>query len=117
MRLTLYEGRQRHKLEQGQLLIGIIQTVAFLTPVGLLVWRMAKLDSKVNQHERDIDGIGKKVSTISHQSIEVDQQVINQLADMGKRIEGMMASLNHLKDDVRDLKADMREFNKVHHGS
>lgn len=84
----------------GQLLVGLIQTIAFLTPVGLLIWRIAKLDAKVQEHERLMEADKNTINEIKQSTVETTQKILDTLNGVDKKMTELAVTLKHMQGDI-----------------
>lgn len=80
------------------ILVGLIQAVAFLTPVGVLVWKMSGLNHKVIENTKDIEGIGKGLAELRNNVNSETRIVLTKIDSVDKAVIELMSTSQHISD-------------------
>lgn len=96
----------------GEFLKDTIQTVIFLLPVLALVWKGAKMTSKVEQLESTVK---EKTEKFCRDHQEMEKKIEQEKSDNEKSIDAIMLTLTEIqKSIVRiETKLDIEEGSKT----
>jgi len=100
-------------MEQGDFLIMTIQTLGLLTPTMILFYNQGKYRGKTDQvlaeHQKDINGIGSKVSSTRVET----EQVLNELTAKVDSISNVLAkvttSIEYIEKHIGRLEKKLEE--------
>jgi len=89
----------------GVFIVLLVQTIIFMTPVLLLVYKQGRKDQIIEEVIRDVNGLGKKVADIR------DDQT-NALADLKARVDGISQTLTRVTTQMEFMTEAIRELKK-----
>jgi len=89
----------------GVFIVLLVQTIIFMTPVLLLVYKQGRKDQIIEEVIRDVNGLGKKVADIR------DDQT-NALADLKTRVDGISQTLTRVTTQMEFMTEAIRELKK-----
>jgi hypothetical protein len=89
----------------GHFIVIIVQTVIFLIPVLLIVYRQGRKDQKLDEIIRDFNGLGLKVNHIE------DQEYLSMM-ELKKQVEQINNTLITLTTWVDVIKQSIEEIKK-----
>jgi ribosomal protein L11 len=96
-------------------IIELVQSVVFLIPVGMLIWKLAGVYHTTEKHSKDIDGLGKKVGEI----IEADNKTIakmsTKLDELENTLIAMTESMKYTQRDIGEIKTELKEMRADSH--
>lgn len=95
-------------MEEGKIVEIIITGITYLTPLAVLIWRIAKADSLIRENEKEIKRLKESMERIE---IPVIQNQIKNLEEENKRncdrLNKIDASLDDVKVSVGEIKGKL----------
>jgi len=89
----------------GVFIVLLVQTVIFITPVLLLVYKQGRKDQVLDEVIKDVNGLGKKVADIR------DDQT-SALTDLKARVDGISQTLTRVTTQMEFMTEAIRELKK-----
>ena len=91
-----------------QVLTNVIGTIIYLLPVLALVWKGAKLTSKLEQLEKDVE---EKTAKFCRDHKEMQAKIEEERKSTDKTIDAIMLTLTDIKTSIArvETKLDMNE--------
>lgn len=87
-----------------QLLYNLIELVVFFLPVGGLIWKAAKQAGRIEELEKDMDGLGRKVSEISESNKRAIDEINRNLTSLSVSMSSINTSLEYIKKSIDEVR-------------
>ncbi len=82
-------------MDQSVNIQSLLEVIAYITPLGVLIWKAARMSTKIEQNEKDINGLAAK-----H---EKDEKAIKEDIDL---------KYTELKEAIEESKIETRQETK-----
>lgn len=91
-------------MDKAQILYSLIELFIFCVPVGGLIWKAAKQAGRLEELEKDLNGLGKKVEGISEHSREEIKEISNKLNNLSNDMRGIATALEYIKKSIDEAR-------------
>jgi peptidoglycan hydrolase CwlO-like protein len=82
----------------------LIQSIVFLTPVVIVFYKQGKKDQHMNELEKDVNGIGKKLSEIKDNQTGTLMELSRKVDGVEKSIVELSTSMKFMTETIKELK-------------
>lgn len=86
------------------LLYNLIEIIVFFLPVGALIWKAAKQAGRIEELEKDLNGLGKKVEGISETNKLAIEKISENMTTLTISISNITTSLEYIKKSIDEVK-------------
>ena len=100
-------------MDSPQYLVALIQTIIFLTPVIILIWKMSGYAHQINQNKINIDNLGKKLDEVVKKQQTEQSEMVAKISIVSSNVTEILAIFKYLKEDIDYIKKDIKEMGKV----
>ena len=87
-----------------QLLYNLIELAVFFLPVGGLIWKAAKQAGRIEELEKDMDGLGRKVSEIGESNKRAIDEINRNLTSLSVSMSSINTSLEYIKKSIDEVR-------------
>ena len=91
-------------MDNMQLLYNLIELVVFFLPVGGLIWKAAKQAGRIEELEKDMDGLGRKVSEIGESNKRAIDEINRNLTSLSVSMSSINTSLEYIKKSIDEVR-------------
>lgn len=91
-------------MDKTQLLYNLCEVVIFFLPVGGLIWKAAKQAGRIEELEKDLNGLGKKVEGISASNKAAIDEISKNITSLTIAISNINTSLEYIKKSIDEVK-------------
>jgi len=91
-------------MDKGMLFYTLIEIFIFLMPVGGLIWKAAKQAGRLEELEKDLNGLGKKVEGISETNKHAIDEISKNITSLTISISNITTSLEYIKKSIDEVK-------------
>jgi len=91
-------------MDKTQLLYNLCEVVIFFLPVGGLIWKAAKQAGRIEELEKDLNGLGKKVEGISASNQAAIDEISKNITSLTIAISNINTSLEYIKKSIDEVK-------------
>jgi chaperonin cofactor prefoldin len=88
----------------GTFIVLLVQAAVFLTPVLIVFYRQGLKDQRVNELEKDVNGIGKKVAVMRDTQASALAELNRKVDCVEKSIVGMETSMKFIAENLKELR-------------
>ena len=84
--------------------LSFINTIIYLTPLGILIWKMSGIAHQVKKNTQDLIELDEKVD--SHISLQRTKgsELAGKVDKISHDVTALLTSMDHLKADIEALK-------------
>ena len=91
-------------MDKTQLFYNLCEVVIFFLPVGGLIWKAAKQAGRIEELEKDLNGLGKKVEGISASNKAAIDEISKNITSLTIAISNINTSLEYIKKSIDEVK-------------
>ncbi|MBR1722813.1 MAG: hypothetical protein IJ727_10090 [Treponema sp.] len=91
-------------MDKSQLLYSLFEVVIFFLPVAGLIWKAAKQSGRIEELEKDLNGLGKKVEGISQTNKQAINEISRNITSLTISISNINTSLEYIKKSIDEVK-------------
>ena len=99
-------------MTQADFIFNAIQTVGLLTPIIILSFKLGNFQGKtiktLEEQEKDINGIGQKISEIRNSNTEALTELKIQIDNISKTLVRVTTLMETMQEDIKALKNEQR---------
>ena len=88
----------------GVFIVLLIQTIIFMTPVLILVYKQGRKDQIMEEVIRDVNGLGKKVADIRGYQTNTMTELKAQMDSMNQTLARVTTQMEFMTEAIRELK-------------
>ena len=91
-------------MDKGMLFYNLLEVLVFFIPVGGLIWKAAKQSGRLEELEKDLNGLGKKVEGISETNKHAIDEIGKNITSLTISISNITTSLEYIKKSIDEVK-------------
>lgn len=91
-------------MDKGMLFYNLLEVLVFFIPVGGLIWKAAKQSGRLEELEKDLNGLGKKVEGISETNKNAIDEIGKNITSLTISISKITTSLEYIKKSIDEVK-------------
>lgn len=91
-------------MDKTQLLYSLFEVIIFFLPVAALIWKAAKQAGRIEELEKDLNGLGKKVEGISENNKVAIDEISKNITSLTIAISNITTSLEYIKKSIDEVK-------------
>lgn len=91
-------------MNKSQLLYSLFEVIIFFLPVAGLIWKAAKQAGRIEELEKDLNGLGKKVEGISQTNRQAINEISKNNTSLTISISNINTSLEYIKKSIDEVK-------------
>lgn len=91
-------------MDKEMLLYNLLELLVFFLPVGGLVWKAAKQSGRLEELEKDLNGLGKKVEGMSETNKQAIGEISKNITNLTISISNITTSLEYIKKSIDEVK-------------
>jgi uncharacterized protein YoxC len=95
---------------EGPRIIELIQSIVFVLPVVMIIWKLSGVIHAVERHTKDIDGLGKKINDLLIVKNETDDMLAKKIEKIEKTLTEVSTSMQFIQRDVKEVKDDLKKY-------
>jgi len=88
----------------GIFIVFLVQTVIFMTPVLMLVYKQGRKDQIVEEVIKDVDGLGKKVADIRDVQTTTMAELKAQVDSINQTLTRVTTQMEFMTEAIKELK-------------
>lgn len=86
------------------MIYNLCETIIFFLPLGALIWKAAKQTGKIDELEKDLNGLGKKVEGISTANRQAIEEISKNITTLTISISNITTSIEYIKKSIDEVK-------------
>lgn len=91
-------------MDKAMIFYNLIEVLVFLLPVGALVWKAAKQSGRIEELEKDLDRLGRKVEDITKTNRQAIEEISKNITALTISISSITTSLEYIKKSIDEVK-------------
>jgi hypothetical protein len=88
----------------GVFIVLLVQTIIFMTPVLILVYKQGRKDQILEEVIKDVNGLGKKVADIRNDQTTTMTELKAQVDSINQTLTRVTTQMEFMTEAIRELK-------------
>lgn len=91
-------------MDKATFFYNLIDSVISLTPLAVLIWKIAQQHGRITELEKDLNGLGKKVEGVITTNRIAIEEISKNITALTIAVSNINTSLEYIKKSIDEVK-------------